>query len=143
MRKKHFALFLFLSILLLFSGCATQSDLDASYDAGYRDGERHGYEDGYESGYEAGEEDALYNLQDKYPDGKLIYISNETLEDLLFLVKEHNGFDYCPEEYIIEVWDYFDAHKSGMSDDEIEAFENVITYFYDADWLTRQIVYGN
>lgn len=143
MKKKYTVLCFLLLLSMLLSGCATQSDLDASYEAGYREGEMHGYNDGYENGYESGEEDALYNLRKEYPDGELIYISDEVLDDLLYLIEGHNGFEYCPEEYIIEVWDYFDAHKSGMSDDEIEAFQNVITYFYDADWLIRKIVYGN
>ena len=38
------------------------------------------------------------------------------------------------------VWDYFDKNKDKMDEDEKEAFQNVITYFYDADWLTRRIL---
>ena len=77
---------------------------------------------------------------EQYKDGKLIYISNSTYENLVFFVDEFNGFEYTPEVYIIEVWDYFDRNEDKMDEDEKEAFQNVITYFYDADWLTRRIL---
>lgn len=80
------------------------------------------------------------DLREEYRDGRFIYISDSTYQDLKFFVEEFNGFEYTPEEYIIEVWNYFDKNEDKMDEDEKEAFQNVITYFYDADWLTRRIL---
>lgn len=103
---------------------------------------REAYNEGYQCGYDDGTEKTLDDFMEQYKDGKLIYISNSTYENLAFFVEESNGFEYTPEVYIIEIMDYFDKNKDNMSEDEKEAFKNVIAYFYDADWLTRKIFYG-
>lgn len=132
-----FCVMFFLTLLLsLLLGCSSSRTTSEDYEGV----KRKAYKEGYQSGYEDGIEETLDELREEYRDGRFIYISDRTYQDLKFFVEEFNGFEYTPEEYIIEVWDYFDRNEDKMDEDEKEAFQNVITYFYDADWLTRRIL---
>lgn len=137
--KNRFAFcVMFFSTLLLSLLLGCSSSRTTSED--YENVKKKAYKEGYQSGYEDGIEETLDDLREEYRDGRFIYISDSTYQDLKFFVEEFNGFEYTPEEYIIEVWDYFDKNEDKMDEDEKEAFQNVITYFYDADWLTRRIL---
>jgi hypothetical protein len=124
--KKSMAIVILLMLsALLFTACGySQSDLEYARQEGYSEG----HSDGYNEGYTDGEEDAIDNLAEKYPDGRLIYMSNETIDELLFFVDDSNGMEYGIHNYIAELSDYCDEHRYFMSSDEEEAANNLMIY---------------
>jgi len=143
-------------VCCLLMGCSgiSQSDLDASY----QDGRSVGYDDGYASGYSAGREegydegfdngyenardevreefiDELYSVDGYVP----VYMDTEIMDALMYLVEERNGNAYRPEEYAIIVSDFFEANYYYMTAEQVEAFENILAYCADAEWITTNI----
>jgi hypothetical protein len=137
--KKSMAIVILLMLsALLFTACGySQSDLEYARQEGYSEG----HSDGYNEGYTDGEEDAIDNLAEKYPDGRLIYMSNETIDDIIFFA-DNNGMRYSIDNYIIEVKDYFEDHDYDASKDDKEALDYLINYAYDAEWLIQKIANG-
>lgn len=138
---KKIVIFLFILFVATFFSCGYQNDeleaaeRNAAYSSGYDDGYNEGYEEGYENYYQ--DISSELNGVDGYSP---VYISDEIIDALFYLVEEKNGNRYRPEEYADIVYDYFDENSAYMTEEQIEAFINIITYCYDAEWITRNIV---
>lgn len=150
MRVKPILAVVVFAVCLILSSCATSTDVENAYDRGFEAGEETGYERGYREGsndtwdsaYFEGREDAIDDLHEEYSDGQLIYMSDEAIDQLTYILEDENGFEYNAEDYFLIVEDYLLKNGDRLTPDEIEAFENVVEYFYDVERLMRRIYNG-
>ena len=139
---KKIVIFLCVLFVATFSSCGYRdneleaAEKNSAYGLGYDDGYNEGYEDGYEDCYQ--DVASELNEIDGYSP---VYMSDEIIDALFYLVEEKNGNRYRPEESVEIVYDFFDENSGNMTEEQIEAFLNVITYCYDAEWITRSIVH--
>ena len=121
-------------------GVGYEEGYESGYDSGYEEGYDEGYYGGYENGYDEGHMDAvdeiLYRDDGYFP----TLISEDVKDRLLYLVLENNGNRYRAEEYANIVWDFFEENYYYMTEEQVEAFANVLTYCDDAEWVARNIV---
>ena len=146
MKLKKFWLIMTVLACCLLVGCGLYSEeavessyhdgRSSGYDEGYNEGYYHAYEDAYE---EAREEliDELYGIDGYVP----VYMSEEIIDSLLYLVEENGGNRYRPEEYAMIVYDFFEANSHYMTAEQIDAFKNVLTFCDEAEWITRNIAF--
>ena len=130
--------------ICLLTGCIGYSakKTETTYSDGRAAGYTEGYNDGYYNGYEKAYEDAREEfIDDLYcVDGySPVYMNNEIMDDLIYLVEERGGNSYRPEEYAIIVHDFFSANSHNMTAEQIEAFENILTFCSDAEWVLNNI----
>lgn len=140
MKKTLILLCALLSATLVSCGYSGE-DVSNARATGFDEGYDEGYSDGYNEAYEEAYEDFVYELNYGVEGYSPLYVSDEIIDDLLYIVEEHNGCEYRPEEYVMIVSDFFDATRQYMTSDEREAFENIIDYCYEVEWITRNIVY--
>lgn len=115
------------------------NDREKTYNAGFEKGRLEGYSAGCED-TEWSAEDEVRERMVEFVANKNLYYFDEATDAELNEVIDNPLYEYCLEEYAIEVSEYFDNHKGNMTPDQQKAFEGLINWGCEAERLLTKLL---